>query len=133
MLRPDTIALTALLGLLSGLGPFSVDMYLASMLEIGRVLRANPAEVQLTLSSYLIGFAVFVGGPILFSILISFARYDAQRAFAGIVEGNRANLAESGLGAVIAVGAGLGALYWGLVVWRGRARSEPSIWLGGTP
>jgi uncharacterized membrane protein SpoIIM required for sporulation len=41
---------------------------------------------------------------------------------AGIVEGNRANLAESGLGAVIAVGAGLGALYWGLVFWRGRAR-----------
>jgi uncharacterized membrane protein SpoIIM required for sporulation len=46
---------------------------------------------------------------------------------AGIVEGNRANLAESGLGAVIAVGVGLGAIYWGLVIWRGRApRTEPS-------
>jgi uncharacterized membrane protein SpoIIM required for sporulation len=46
---------------------------------------------------------------------------------AGIVEGNRANLAETGLGAVIGVGAGLGVLFWGLVLWRGRlARSEPS-------
>jgi uncharacterized membrane protein SpoIIM required for sporulation len=52
---------------------------------------------------------------------------------AGIVEGNRANLAESGLGAVIGVGAGLGALYWGLVFWRGRARNAPSTWLGDMP
>ena len=44
---------------------------------------------------------------------------------AGIVEGNRANLAETGLGAVIAVGAGLGILYWGLVLWRsGRVRRD---------
>ena len=46
---------------------------------------------------------------------------------AGIVEGNRANLAESGLGAVIGTGVSLGLLYWGLVVWRGRARGEPAI------
>ena len=39
---------------------------------------------------------------------------------AGIVEGNRANLAEAGLGAVVGVGVALGAAYWGLVVWRGR-------------
>jgi uncharacterized membrane protein SpoIIM required for sporulation len=39
---------------------------------------------------------------------------------AGIVEGNRANLAEAGLGAVIGTGVGLGCLFWGLVVWRGR-------------
>ena len=45
---------------------------------------------------------------------------------AGIVEGNRANLAESGLGAVIGTGAGLGLLYWGLVLWRGRVRDEPA-------
>jgi uncharacterized membrane protein SpoIIM required for sporulation len=42
---------------------------------------------------------------------------------AGIVEGNRANLAQAGLGAVIGVGAGLGLLYWGLVFFLGRARS----------
>jgi uncharacterized membrane protein SpoIIM required for sporulation len=51
---------------------------------------------------------------------------------AGIVEGNRANLAESGLGAVIGVGVGLGAVYWGLVVWRGRVRDEPATSPAGT-
>jgi uncharacterized membrane protein SpoIIM required for sporulation len=38
---------------------------------------------------------------------------------AGIIEGNRARLAESGVGVVIAVGLTAGALYWSLVVWRG--------------
>jgi uncharacterized membrane protein SpoIIM required for sporulation len=52
---------------------------------------------------------------------------------AGIVEGNRANLAESGLGAVIGVGVGLGVLYWGLVAWRGRVRAVPSTSPAGTP
>ena len=52
---------------------------------------------------------------------------------AGIVEGNRANLAESGLGPVIGVGVGIGAIYWGLVLWRGRVRREPSTSLAGTP
>jgi uncharacterized membrane protein SpoIIM required for sporulation len=52
---------------------------------------------------------------------------------AGIVEGNRANLAESGLGAVIGVGVGLGVLYWGLVVWRGRVRVGPSTSPADTP
>jgi uncharacterized membrane protein SpoIIM required for sporulation len=46
---------------------------------------------------------------------------------AGIVEGNRANLAEAGLGAVIGTGVGLGCVFWGLVVWRGRrVRGEPA-------
>ncbi|MFZ0341343.1 MAG: stage II sporulation protein M [Gaiellaceae bacterium] len=43
---------------------------------------------------------------------------------AGIVEGNRANLAEAGLGAVIGTGVGLGCVFWGLVLWRGRVRSS---------
>ncbi len=55
---------------------------------------------------------------------------------AGIVEGNRANLAESGLGAVIGTGVGLGIVFWGLVLWRGRVRSpltdEPATSLGDT-
>jgi uncharacterized membrane protein SpoIIM required for sporulation len=38
---------------------------------------------------------------------------------AGVIEGNRARLAESGVGVVIAVGLTAGALYWSLVVWRG--------------
>lgn len=43
---------------------------------------------------------------------------------AGIVEGNRANLAEAGLGAVIGTGVGLGCVFWGLVLWRGRVRNS---------
>lgn len=45
---------------------------------------------------------------------------------AGIVEGNRANLAETGLGAVIGTGVGLGIVFWGLVLWRGRVRGGPA-------
>lgn len=52
---------------------------------------------------------------------------------AGIIEGNRANLAESGLGAVIGVGVGVGAIFWGLVVWRGRVRREQPTLRADTP
>ncbi len=58
MLRPGSFALTLLLALLTGLGPLSVDMYLASLPDIGRLLGASTAQVQLTISFYLIGFAV---------------------------------------------------------------------------
>jgi MFS transporter, DHA1 family, multidrug resistance protein len=58
MLRPNTFALTALLALLTGLAPLSMDMYLPSLPDIGRALHASAAQVQLTMSSYLIGFAV---------------------------------------------------------------------------
>lgn len=51
---------------------------------------------------------------------------------AGIVEGNRANLSEAGLGAVIGTGVGLGVVYWGLVLWRGRVRDEPATSPAGT-
>ena len=57
MLRPDTFALTGLLALLVAFGPVATDLYVPSMTEIGRLLGASPAEVQLTLSSYLVGFA----------------------------------------------------------------------------
>ena len=58
MLRPDTLALTALLALLTAIGPLSVDLYLPSLPEIGRALAAPPGAVQLTISAYLVGFAV---------------------------------------------------------------------------
>jgi DHA1 family bicyclomycin/chloramphenicol resistance-like MFS transporter len=58
MLRPDTFALTALLALITALGPVSTDMYLPSMPDISRVLGATVAEVQLTLSAYLAGYAL---------------------------------------------------------------------------
>jgi MFS transporter, DHA1 family, multidrug resistance protein len=66
MLRPDTLALTALLALLTAVGPMSVDFYLPSLPEIGRVFGAPPPQVQLTLSGYLLCFAVgqIVYGPV---------------------------------------------------------------------
>jgi DHA1 family bicyclomycin/chloramphenicol resistance-like MFS transporter len=66
MLRPDTLALTALMALLTAVGPMSVDFYLPSLPEIGRVFDASLPQVQLTLSGYLVCFAVgqIVYGPI---------------------------------------------------------------------
>jgi MFS transporter, DHA1 family, multidrug resistance protein len=66
MLRPGSFALTVLLALLTGLGPLSVDMYLASLPSIGRLLGAPASQVQLTISFYLIGFATaqVVYGPL---------------------------------------------------------------------
>ena len=57
MLRPDTFALTLLLALLTALGPLSTDMYVPSLPAIGQALHAPTAQVQLTISSYLLGFA----------------------------------------------------------------------------
>jgi DHA1 family bicyclomycin/chloramphenicol resistance-like MFS transporter len=66
MLRPDTLALTALLALLTAVGPMSVDLYLPSLPELGRVFGASVPQVQLTLSGYLFCFAIgqIVFGPI---------------------------------------------------------------------
>ena len=66
MLRPGTLALTLLLSLLTALGPMSMDMYLPSLPDIGRALDASTAQVQLTISSYLFGFAVgqIIYGPV---------------------------------------------------------------------
>ena len=66
MLRPDTLALTALLALLTAVGPMSVDLYLPSLPDLGRVFGASVPQVQLTLSGYLLCFAIgqIVFGPI---------------------------------------------------------------------
>jgi DHA1 family bicyclomycin/chloramphenicol resistance-like MFS transporter len=66
MLQPGTFALTLLLAMLTALGPVSMDMYLPSLPDIAHVLAAPTARVQLTISSYLIGFAVgqVVYGPV---------------------------------------------------------------------
>jgi MFS transporter, DHA1 family, multidrug resistance protein len=66
MLRPDTMALTALLALLTAIGPLSMDLYLPSMPHIARLLDVPIAQVQLTIASYLLGYAVgqIVYGPV---------------------------------------------------------------------
>jgi len=58
VLRTGTFALTALLAALSAIGPLTTDMYLPSLPDITRQLDASTAQGQLTISSYLIGFAV---------------------------------------------------------------------------
>jgi MFS transporter, DHA1 family, multidrug resistance protein len=58
LLRPGTFALTLLLSFLTALGPLSMDMYLPSLPDIGQTLHAPIPQVQLTISSYLFGFAV---------------------------------------------------------------------------
>src|ERR1700728_5484467 len=65
MLRPGTFALTLLLSLLTALGPLSMDTYLPALPAISEALHAPIAQVQFTISSYLIGFAVgqMIYGP----------------------------------------------------------------------
>ena len=50
--------MTLLLAALAGIGPLTVDMYLASMPDIARLLATTPAQVQLTISVYLVGYAI---------------------------------------------------------------------------
>jgi len=66
MLRRDTLALTAVLALLTAVGPISVDMYLPSLPDIGQAFGATVPQVQLTLSGFLLCFAIgqIVYGPV---------------------------------------------------------------------
>src|SRR5215831_13815306 len=66
MLRRDTLTLTVLLGLLTAFGPMSTDIYVPSMPSIGRLFEVGTAQVQLTLSSYLVGYALgqVIYGPV---------------------------------------------------------------------
>jgi len=66
VLRSGTFALTALLSALTAIGPLSTDMYLPSLPSIAHQLHGSTAQAQLTISSYLVGFAVgqLIYGPI---------------------------------------------------------------------
>jgi len=50
--------LVIVLGLLAALGPLCIDMYVPGMLDVQRDLHASAADTQLTLSAFLIGYAV---------------------------------------------------------------------------
>jgi DHA1 family bicyclomycin/chloramphenicol resistance-like MFS transporter len=65
MLAPGSFALTLLLSFLTALGPLSMDIYLPSLPNIALSLDASVVQVQLTIASYLFGFAVgqIVYGP----------------------------------------------------------------------
>lgn len=60
------IAIIVTLGLLTGLGPFTIDMYLPAFPAIKRELLINDAQVQVTLSATVLGFALgqLLVGPV---------------------------------------------------------------------
>lgn len=57
-LAPHSAALTVLLGALTALGPMSMDIYLVSVPSMTEAFHTGVAQVQLTLSLYMAGFAV---------------------------------------------------------------------------
>lgn len=65
-LQPGSIALTAVLAMLTALGPLSTDMYLPSLPAIGDYFTVPQTSVQLTLSLFLAGFAIgqIIYGPL---------------------------------------------------------------------
>ena len=65
-LRPDSFAMAALLTALVVIAPLSTDMYLPALPVIGDYFSATTGDVQLTLSVYLVGFAVaqLILGPL---------------------------------------------------------------------
>ena len=56
--RAPRWALSVLLACLAMVGPFSIDTYLPAFAGIATALNATPVQMQQTLSSYLLGFAV---------------------------------------------------------------------------
>ena len=59
--------LICILGLLTAVGPFSIDMYLPAFPDIARTLNTNVSEVMLSLSSFFVGIAAgqLIYGPLL--------------------------------------------------------------------
>ncbi len=55
-----------ILGILAGLGPFSIDMYLPALPEIGAALDASDGAMQMTVTAFLVGlvFGPVVLGPV---------------------------------------------------------------------
>ncbi|MDP6572876.1 MAG: multidrug effflux MFS transporter [Rhodospirillales bacterium] len=66
MPRPDSLPVAVLLAALFALGPLSTDMYLPALPAMSRSLGTGVGPVQLTLSVFLVGFAVsqLVMGPL---------------------------------------------------------------------
>lgn len=64
--RADSLPVAVLLTACVALGPISTDMYLASLPTMTRVFSTDVASVQLTLSVFMVGFAVaqLIYGPL---------------------------------------------------------------------
>src|SRR6476659_11050133 len=65
--RKNNFYLILILGLLTAIGPFSIDMYLPAFPDIARGLHTTVANVTLSLSSFFIGisFGQLLYGPLL--------------------------------------------------------------------
>lgn len=65
--RGKNFYLIIILGLLSAIGPFSIDMYLPAFPDIAKGLNTTVAEVMLSLSSFFIGISAgqLIYGPLL--------------------------------------------------------------------
>lgn len=50
--------LVLILGMLAAMGPLCIDMYVPGMLDIQKDLQVSAADVQVTLSAFLVGFSV---------------------------------------------------------------------------
>ncbi len=57
-MRHSFLRLALVLGLLSAIGPFAIDMYLPSLPAIGHALHADTATVQLSLTVFFLSFAI---------------------------------------------------------------------------
>ncbi|TVP60237.1 MAG: Bcr/CflA family drug resistance efflux transporter [Halomonadaceae bacterium] len=110
MTRPIEKSFVITLGLLVGLSPLAVDLYLPSMPAIAADLAASPGAVNQTLSIYLACFALpqLVFGPlsdaygrrlIMFTGLIIFLLGSLACAFAGDIQSLILSRALQGLGA----------------------------------
>lgn len=66
MLQLASLSTTVLLAAAVALGPLATDMYLPALPELGNAFAADTGQVQLTLSIYMIGFALaqLVCGPL---------------------------------------------------------------------
>jgi DHA1 family bicyclomycin/chloramphenicol resistance-like MFS transporter len=67
LLKQDKRRIVLLLGALSAVGPFSIDMYLPGFQDIARDLQTDIAHVGQTLTSYFIGISIgqLIYGPII--------------------------------------------------------------------
>ena len=57
-MKHQFLRLALVLGLLSAIGPFAIDMYLPSLPSIGRALQADTHHVQLSLTVFFLSFAL---------------------------------------------------------------------------
>ena len=64
-MKHNFLRLALVLGLLSAIGPFAIDMYLPALPAIGRALHADVHQVQLSLMAFFMAFALsqLVYGP----------------------------------------------------------------------